>query len=79
VGVANGYLSPSAADTTWARQVIAAAAVSRTNDWGVDLDVNVDGLGALMYACRTAKAMLHCSTTAVYLWVPKTYATRRYS
>ena len=41
-------------------------AVSRTNDWGVDLDVNVDGLGALMYACRTAKAVLHCSTTAVY-------------
>lgn len=41
-------------------------AVSRTNDWGVDLDVNVDGLGALMYACRHAKAVLHCSTTAVY-------------
>ena len=41
-------------------------AVSRTSDWGVDLDVNVDGLGALMYACRTAKAVLHCSTTAVY-------------
>src|SRR6202167_4706718 len=41
-------------------------AVSRTNDWGVNLDVNVDGLGALMYACRTAKAVLHCSTTAVY-------------
>ena len=41
-------------------------AVSRTNDWGVDLDVNADGLGALMYACRTAKAVLHCSTTAVY-------------
>jgi UDP-glucuronate 4-epimerase len=41
-------------------------AVSRTNDWGVDLDVNVDGLGALMYACRSAKAVLHCSTTAVY-------------
>jgi UDP-glucuronate 4-epimerase len=41
-------------------------AVSRTNDWGVDLDVNVDGLGALMYACRKAKAVLHCSTTGVY-------------
>ena len=41
-------------------------AVSRTNDWGVDLDTNVDGLGALMTACRTAKAVLHCSTTGVY-------------
>ncbi|HEY2058587.1 MAG TPA: NAD(P)-dependent oxidoreductase [Amycolatopsis sp.] len=41
-------------------------AVSRTNDWGVDLDANVDGLGALMTACRTAKAVLHCSTTGVY-------------
>jgi nucleoside-diphosphate-sugar epimerase len=41
-------------------------AVSRTNDWGVDLDANVDGLGALMSACRNAKAVLHCSTTGVY-------------
>jgi nucleoside-diphosphate-sugar epimerase len=41
-------------------------AVSRTNDWGVDLDANVDGLGALMNACRNAKAVLHCSTTGVY-------------
>jgi UDP-glucuronate 4-epimerase len=41
-------------------------AVSRTNNWGVDLDVNVDGLGALMHACSTAKAVLHCSSTAVY-------------
>jgi nucleoside-diphosphate-sugar epimerase len=41
-------------------------AISRTNDWGVDLDVNVDGLGALLYACRGAKAVLHCSSTAVY-------------
>jgi UDP-glucuronate 4-epimerase len=41
-------------------------AVSRTNDWGVDLDANVDGLGALMHACRNAEAVLHCSTTAVY-------------
>ena len=41
-------------------------AVSRTTDWGVDLDVNVDGLGALMYACRGARAVLHCSTTGVY-------------
>jgi UDP-glucuronate 4-epimerase len=41
-------------------------AVSRTNDWGVALDVNAGGLGALMDACRTARAVLHCSTTAVY-------------
>lgn len=41
-------------------------AVSRTNDWGTDLDANVGGLSALMHACRTAKAVLHCSTTAVY-------------
>ncbi|MCA1220729.1 NAD-dependent epimerase/dehydratase family protein [Streptomyces sp. 8L] len=41
-------------------------AVSRTNDWDVDLDANADGLAALMYACRGARAVLHCSTTAVY-------------
>jgi nucleoside-diphosphate-sugar epimerase len=38
-------------------------AVSRTNDWGTDLDANAGGLAALMNACRTARAVLHCSAT----------------
>ena len=41
-------------------------AVSKTNDWGTDLDTNVGGLAWLMEHHREARAFLHCSTTAVY-------------
>jgi len=41
-------------------------AVSKSNDWGTDLDANVGGLGALMSHHREARAFLHCSTTGVY-------------
>ncbi|HWL44783.1 MAG TPA: NAD(P)-dependent oxidoreductase [Ilumatobacter sp.] len=41
-------------------------AVAKSGDWGRDLDANAGGIGALMHRCRTARAVLHCSTTAVY-------------
>ena len=41
-------------------------AVMRANDWGADLDGNVAGLGYLMEHCKSARAFLHCSSTAVY-------------
>ncbi|HUY21858.1 MAG TPA: NAD(P)-dependent oxidoreductase [Acidimicrobiales bacterium] len=41
-------------------------AVTKTNDWDVDLDANSGGLLSLMEHHRGARAFLHCSTTAVY-------------
>jgi nucleoside-diphosphate-sugar epimerase len=41
-------------------------AVSKTNDWDVDLQANSGGLAWLMEHHRNARAFLHCSTTAVY-------------
>jgi len=41
-------------------------AVTKTNDWTVDLDANCGGLAALMEHHSAARAFLHCSTTAVY-------------
>ncbi len=41
-------------------------AVSKTNDWDVDLQANSGGLAWLMEHHRGARAFLHCSTTAVY-------------
>lgn len=41
-------------------------AVAKSGDWGRDLDANAGGIGALMHRCRSARAVLHCSTTAVY-------------
>jgi UDP-glucuronate 4-epimerase len=40
--------------------------VMKTNNWGDDLDGNAGGVGALMNHCRSARAFLHCSSTAVY-------------
>jgi nucleoside-diphosphate-sugar epimerase len=40
--------------------------VMRTNNWGNDLDGNAGGTGELMFHCRSARAFLHCSSTAVY-------------
>lgn len=41
-------------------------AVSKTNDWNLDLGANCGGLAALMEHHRRARAFLHCSTTGVY-------------
>jgi UDP-glucuronate 4-epimerase len=41
-------------------------AVSKSNDWDVDLQANSGGLAFLMEHHRNAAAFLHCSTTAVY-------------
>ncbi|HVA02449.1 MAG TPA: NAD(P)-dependent oxidoreductase [Acidimicrobiales bacterium] len=41
-------------------------AVTKTNDWDIDLQANSGGLAWLMEHHRNARAFLHCSTTAVY-------------
>ncbi len=41
-------------------------AVSKSNDWGADLDANVGGVLSLMEHLQGARAFLHCSSTAVY-------------
>jgi UDP-glucuronate 4-epimerase len=41
-------------------------AVTKTNNWDVDLQANCGGLAWLMEHHRAARAFLHCSTTAVY-------------
>ena len=41
-------------------------AVTKTNDWDIDLQANSGGLASLMEHHRDARAFLHCSSTAVY-------------
>jgi len=41
-------------------------AVSKSGNWETDLAANAESVGLLMAHCRTAKAFLHCSSTAVY-------------
>jgi nucleoside-diphosphate-sugar epimerase len=41
-------------------------AVSRTDSFDRDLTDNAEATGLLMQHCRSAKAFLHCSSTAVY-------------
>lgn len=41
-------------------------AVAKTNDWDADLASNAEGIGLLMAHCKSARAVLHCSTTGVY-------------
>ena len=41
-------------------------AVAKSGRWERDLAANAEAVGLLMAHCRTAKAFLHCSTTAVY-------------
>jgi len=41
-------------------------AVAKTNDWERDLAANCGGLAALMEHHQSARAFLHCSSTAVY-------------
>ena len=39
---------------------------SRNYNWGYDLDANAGGLGVIASHCRSARALLHCSSTNVY-------------
>jgi UDP-glucuronate 4-epimerase len=41
-------------------------AIAKTRSWDADLAANVEGLGLLMSRLRSAKGLLHCSSTAVY-------------
>ena len=41
-------------------------AVAKSGKWDLDLAANVEGLGLLMERCRGARALVHCSSTAVY-------------
>jgi nucleoside-diphosphate-sugar epimerase len=41
-------------------------AVAKSGDFDRDLAANAEGLGLLMMHCREARALLHCSSTAVY-------------
>jgi UDP-glucuronate 4-epimerase len=41
-------------------------AVSKTNDWNLDLQANSGGLAWLMEHHQNAEAFVHCSTTGVY-------------
>ncbi len=43
-------------------------AVMKTDDWAYDLRANAEGVGRLMLRCRSAKAFVHCSSTAVYAY-----------
>jgi nucleoside-diphosphate-sugar epimerase len=46
--------------------VVLHFAVAKTNDFDRDLAANAEALGFLMQRCANARAMLHCSSTAVY-------------
>ena len=39
---------------------------SDNQDWEYDLDANAGGLGVIARRCRSARALLHCSSTNVY-------------
>ena len=41
-------------------------AVTKTGRWAKDLAANADAAGLLMSHCRSARSVLHCSSTAVY-------------
>ena len=43
-----------------------AVAKGGNDDWDRDLAANAESVGLLMAHCRSAKAFLHCSSTAVY-------------
>ncbi len=60
--LASGDLSGVPADFT----EVANFSVLKSNNWDVDLDTNVGGVGSLMNHCRGARAFLHCSSTGVY-------------
>ena len=62
VDLAAGDYSGVPADITYALHFARAS----VGEWGADLDTNVGGLASLMEFCQSAKAFLHCSSTAVY-------------
>jgi nucleoside-diphosphate-sugar epimerase len=41
-------------------------AVAKSGRWDIDLAANAEAVGLLMAHCRSARAVLHCSSTAVY-------------
>jgi nucleoside-diphosphate-sugar epimerase len=41
-------------------------AVAKSGNWKADLAVNAESVGLLMAHCRSSRAFLHCSSTAVY-------------
>lgn len=41
-------------------------AVVKSGDFAYDLKANAEGVGRLMLQCKSVKAFLHCSSTAVY-------------
>ncbi|HEY2429664.1 MAG TPA: NAD(P)-dependent oxidoreductase [Acidimicrobiales bacterium] len=41
-------------------------AVAKSGRWSKDLGANAEAVGLLMAHCRSARAFLHCSSTAVY-------------
>ena len=41
-------------------------AVAKSGRWDIDLAANAEAVGLLMAHCRRARAVLHCSSTAVY-------------
>jgi len=41
-------------------------AVAKSGRWDIDLAANAEAVGLLMAHCRAARAVLHCSSTAVY-------------
>ena len=67
VDLSAGELSAVPADVDYVLNL----AVARTGKWDLDLDANVTSLGQLMAHCRGAKALLHCSSTAVYAPSPE--------
>src|SRR5690349_9662960 len=45
---------------------VLSLAVAKSGDWDDDMAANAESVGLLMAHCRTAKAFLLCSSTAVY-------------
>jgi nucleoside-diphosphate-sugar epimerase len=62
VDLAGGEFSNVPADVDY----LVNFAVSKSNDWERDIAANAEAIGLLMAHCRTARAVLHCSSTAVY-------------
>jgi nucleoside-diphosphate-sugar epimerase len=62
IDLASGDVGALPADA----DVVLNFAVTKTNDWDVDLQANSGGLAWLMEHHREARAFLHCSTTGVY-------------
>ena len=62
VDLVGGDLGPLPQDADY----VLNFAVSKSNDWERDLAANAGGLADLMEHHRRARALLHCSSTAVY-------------